>query len=56
MKQEPQEKKKKKKKRKKASDIIAIIVMIVAIGVFLYAAIQLFGIFSEYKEGSDEYE
>ena len=54
--QEPQEKKKKKKKRKKASDIIAIIVMIVAIGVFLYAAIQLFGIFSEYKEGSDEYD
>lgn len=46
----------KKKKRKRASDMIAIIVMIVAIGVFLYAAYQLYLIFSEYKQGAQEYD
>ena len=46
----------KKKKRKRASDIIAIIIMIVAIGVFLYAAYQLYLIFAEYHEGTQEYD
>lgn len=46
----------KRKKRRRVSDVISYIVLIAAIAVFLYAAFQLFGIFKEYKKGTDEYD
>lgn len=48
-------KKRKRKKRITIGGIIRNIVLLVAIGVFLFSAYQLFNIFYEYKKGSDEY-
>lgn len=46
---------KKPKKKKKAGDIILTLVLIVAVGVFCYAAYNLYHIYTEYKKGTDEY-
>lgn len=51
MKQEKQ-----KKKSRSVMGIFSTIVLILAVCVFLYAAYQLFGIFREYKKGTDEYD
>lgn len=45
----------KKRRKKKSGDIILTIILIAAIGVFGYAAVNLFHIYTEYKKGSDEY-
>ncbi len=47
--------KRKPKKKKKAGDILLTVVLLVAIGVFCYAAFNLYHIYTEYKKGSDEY-
>lgn len=47
--------KKKSEKKKKFGDFILTLVLIIAIGVFCYAAYNLFHIFTEYKKGTDEY-
>lgn len=46
---------KKPKKKKTAGDIIQILLLVVAIGVFCYAAFNLVSIWLEYKKGTDEY-
>lgn len=46
---------KKNKKRRKAGDFILTLVLVIAIGVFCYAAYNLYHIYTEYKKGSDEY-
>lgn len=45
----------KTKKKKKAGDVLLTLVLIAAIGVFFYAAYNLYHIYTEYKKGSDEY-
>lgn len=45
----------KPKKKKKAGDILLTAALLVAIGVFCYAAFNLYHIYTEYKKGSDEY-
>lgn len=45
----------KPKKKKTAGDVLLTLILIVAIGVFCYAAYNLFHIFTEYKKGTDEY-
>ena len=45
----------KKPKKEKAGDIILTLVLVVAIGVFCYAAYNLYHIYTEYKKGTDEY-
>lgn len=47
---------KKIKKKKKLGDYLLTLVLIVALGVFLYAAYNLYHIYSEYKKGEDEYK
>lgn len=47
---------KKKKRKRRFSDVLAACIMIVAIGIFLYAAYQLYLIFSEYHKGAEEYD
>ena len=44
-----------KKKKKKGGDVLLTFVLILAIGVFLFAAYNLYRIYTEYKKGSDEY-
>ena len=46
---------KKTKKKKGAADILLTLILILAIGVFCYAAYNLYHIYTEYKKGSDEY-
>lgn len=46
---------KKPKKKKKAGDILLTLVLVIAIGVFCYAAYNLYHIYTEYKKGTDEY-
>lgn len=46
---------KKPKKKKKGGDILLTVVLVIAIGVFCYAAYNLYHIYTEYKKGSDEY-
>ena len=43
------------KKKKSAGDVILTLILIAAIGVFIYAAINLIHIYTEYKKGTDEY-
>lgn len=43
-------------KKKKISNIISNIVLVIAICVLIFAGYKLFGIFMEYKAGSDEYD
>lgn len=45
----------KKKKKKTFADILLTIILLIAIGVFLYAAYNLYHIYTEYKKGTDEY-
>ena len=47
---------KKNKKKKNFLDYFITIILILAIGTFLYAAYNLFMIFSEYKAGEKTYE
>ncbi|MDO4274968.1 MAG: class B sortase [Eubacteriales bacterium] len=46
---------KKQKKKSKAGDVLLTLVLIVAIGVFCFAAYNLYHIYTEYKKGTDEY-
>ena len=55
MSEEKRRKKKKKKKKTTVGDVILTVILIIAIGVFGYAAFNLFNIYTEYKKGSDEY-
>nr|WP_294677683.1 class B sortase [uncultured Blautia sp.] len=43
-------------KKRTAGDYILIVVLVVAVGVFCFAAFNLFHIFTEYKKGTDEYK
>ena len=45
----------KKKKKKTFADILLTIILLTAIGVFIYAAYNLYHIYTEYKKGTDEY-
>lgn len=47
---------KKKKKKRTVGDVIRTLILIVALGVFCYSGYQLFGIYTEYKKGDDEYD
>lgn len=42
-------------KKKKKGDLLLTLALIVAIGVFCFAAYNLFHIYTEYKKGTDEY-
>ena len=55
MRDEEYYKPRKKKKKKTIGDHILTVVLVLAIGVFLYAAYNLYHIYTEYKKGSDEY-
>lgn len=46
---------KKTGKKNKAGDIVLTVILIAAIGVFCYAAFNLYHIYTEYKKGTDEY-
>lgn len=46
----------KKKKKRTVGDVIRTLILIVALGVFCYSGYQLFGIYTEYKKGDDEYD
>lgn len=46
---------KKTKKKKTAGDVVMTIVLVIAIGVFCFAAYNLYHIYMEYKKGTDEY-
>lgn len=48
-------KKRQRQKKSKAGDIILTLVLLLAIGVFCYAAYNLYHIYTEYKKGTDEY-
>ena len=45
----------KKKKKKTFADILLTIILLIAIGVFVFAAYNLYHIYTEYKKGTDEY-
>ena len=45
-----------RRKKKTAGNIISNIVLVLAVGVFLFSAYKLYGIFSEYNTGSKEYK
>jgi len=42
-------------KKKKKGDVLLTLVLIIAIGVFCFAAYNLYHIYTEYKKGTDEY-
>ena len=46
---------KKKKKGSAVGTFISTLLLIVALGVFCYAAFTLYGYYREYKAGTDEY-
>lgn len=46
----------KKKKKRTAGDVIRTLILILALGVFLFSAVNLVRIFLEYKQGTDEYD
>ena len=46
----------KKKKKRTAGDVIRTLMLILALGVFLFSAVNLVQIFLEYKQGTDEYD
>lgn len=48
--------KKKEKKKKTAGSILLDLILVIAIGVMIFAGYNLYKIFSEYKEGEEEYE
>ena len=45
----------KQKKKKSVADVLLTIVLLLAIGIFCFAAYNLYHIFTEYKKGTDEY-
>ena len=45
-----------KKKKRTAGDVIRYIIMAAALCVFVFSAVQLAGIFLEYREGTEEYD
>lgn len=45
----------KQKKKKSIADVLLTIVLLLAIGIFCFAAYNLYHIFTEYKKGTDEY-
>lgn len=47
--------KKERTKKKTFTDFLLSFLLVIAVGVFLFAAWQLYSIYSEYKEGVDEY-
>lgn len=47
--------KKKSKKKKSIGDILLTLILVIAIGVFCFAAYNLYHIYTEYKKGTDEY-
>ena len=49
------ENKGKKKKGSAIGTFISTLVLVVALGVFCYAAYTLYGYYKEYKKGTDEY-
>ncbi|MEF9840840.1 MAG: class B sortase [Lachnospiraceae bacterium] len=51
-----QRKKKNKRTSKGRFGLVSTIILILAIGVFIYSAVQLFSIFSEYHQGKKEYD
>lgn len=46
---------KKQKKKSKVIDLLLTVILILSIGIFCYAAYNLYHIYTEYKKGSDEY-
>lgn len=44
------------KRKKSASDYLLTLLLLLAVGIFVFAAAQLYSIFAEYKRGSDEYD
>ncbi len=48
--------KKNKKRKRTAGDFIRGVILIVALAVFLFSGYQLYLIYSEYKEGTDDYD
>lgn len=48
-------KKRSGKKKGRAGDLVLTMILIVAMGVFVYAAYNLYHIYTEYKKGTDEY-
>ena len=46
---------KKTGKKNRAGDILLTVILVAAIGVFIYAAYNLYHIYTEYKKGTDEY-
>ena len=44
-----------RKKKRNFSDILLTLILLIAIGVFCYAAYKLYDIYREYKKGTDEY-
>ncbi|MEG1716017.1 MAG: SrtB family sortase, partial [Lachnospiraceae bacterium] len=51
-----QRKKKNKRTSKGRFGLVSTLILILAIGVFIYSAVQLFSIFSEYHQGKKEYD
>lgn len=49
------QKQEKEKKKRGVGDVILTMVFLIAVGVFCYAAFNLYHIYTEYKKGSDEY-
>ena len=49
------QKQEKEKKKRGVGDVILTLVFLIAVGVFCYAAFNLYHIYTEYKKGSDEY-
>jgi len=47
---------KSKKNRKTPGDILRYIILVLAACVFVFSAVQLAGIFLEYREGTQEYD
>lgn len=47
--------KNRKKKKSRMGDLFLTLILIVSIGVFCYAAYNLYHIYTEYKKGTDEY-
>lgn len=50
-----EKKRQSQKKKRGAGDFLLTLVLLVAIGVFCYAAYNLYHIYTEYKKGTDEY-
>ena len=45
-----------RREKKTAGQIFSSVILVIAIGVFLFSGFKLYGIFSEYKKGENEYD